>query len=66
MQYCEVGVVYSREYQYGHAEYKYQWTHLSTGKTGISSVFMYRSHAEFLKLIDHWNRDPRWKYNSLT
>lgn len=41
--------------------FHYHWKYLITGASGLSWVWC-RNRKDFLELINHWNKDERWKY----
>jgi hypothetical protein len=40
---------------------QYVWEHLSTRRTGTGMIVVFQD-SDFLKLLEHWNRTPTWKY----
>lgn len=67
----ECGVLYSHERIHPHDwRFRYTRKHVETGHEKAVDVFIHPGCAritaerDFYKLLDHWNRDERWRYNS--
>ena len=46
---------------------EYQWTHLATGNTGLSTIYTMSRH-DFLNLLDAWNQQETnsgWRYDPI-
>lgn len=68
----EAGVRYSRSrLDSFDMEFRYQATHVPTGKSFADSVFIPSSSmrnlcSQGVRLLDHWNRLKDWRYDALT
>lgn len=62
----EVGVLYyhprnDNDIESDMKSFKVKWEHISSGEHGYVKIATFNKES-ILKLVNHWNRDSKWKY----